>query len=157
MITNIAFANVCPPPPTSTLKSNVSGKFRNIVIVISTAGTLLMVVLISILEMYTIGGLLAAVFLIGISILYLLGARSLAGVMATRGKKSPRLLQIVATARKVAALVLTGVVCDVGYVTLITMRQPSIGINFLTMFLLWIFQGGLMSAGAVIVFFVRDM
>jgi hypothetical protein len=116
-----------------------------------------MVVLISILEMYTIGGLLAAVFLIGISVLYLLGARSLAGVMAKGGKKSPRLLQIVATARKVAALVLTGVVCDVGYVILITMRQPSIGINFLTMFLLWIFQGGLMSAGAVIVFFVRDM
>ena len=48
--------------------------------------------------------------MIGMAILYLVGARRLLDVMGDpKKKKSPRLLEIVSTARKVAALILTGV------------------------------------------------
>ena len=58
-----------------------------------------------------LGGLICGVFLISIAVLYLVGAKRLADVMGDpKKKKSPRLLEIVSTARKVATLILVGVV-----------------------------------------------
>ena len=73
-----------------------------------------MLVVIGILEQYTIGALMAAVVLIFVAVVYVVGSNKLANVMGGAGgaKPSGRLLRIVTTARRVAGLIALGIVGD---------------------------------------------
>lgn len=97
---------------------NLSKKPLIVVIVVSVLFFILMTLFWTILRDYQSGGLTAIVFLLAISISYLIGARELDQVMSSTkmgGKKSPRLLKIISTARRIFGCVIFFIVADVFY------------------------------------------
>jgi hypothetical protein len=160
---NLALMWVQLAENSKTLKSsgkNISSKFRVWVIGISVFGTLCMLVFISILGMNVVGGGLAALFLVFIAILYLVGAAKLKGAMSGGGSAATKKIdKIILTARKVSALIFFAIIGDVLYIGLIPILQPfpSSGIMFLQAAFLWVWQFGLLAAGGVIVFFIQEV
>eukprot|EP00947_MAST-08B_sp_MAST-8B-sp1_P005174 g5174.t1 len=82
---------------------NLSAKYRIYVAIYCFLSFLILFVLLTIMENYTIGSGVAIIIFIGIGIAYALGARELRLVLSTTGdktKRSPRLLKILSTSRK---------------------------------------------------------
>lgn len=94
--------------------ANLSKKPLIFVCAFSTFSFLLILVLMTIMRSYMIGGGCAVIIIIAVAVIYLVGARELDLVMSSgsKGPKSPRLLKIISTARQMFACMMIFVVSD---------------------------------------------
>ena len=105
---------------------NLSKKPLIFVIVFDIVIFLFLLIMMTILKDYFIGGAISIVFIIVIMVLYLAGARELDQVMSagSKGPKSPRLLAITKTARQMFGCMLFFVIIDIVYAVAAGPRSP---------------------------------